>query len=168
MRIAGALIAVVLLLPGCVKLTDKDGGIFYRYGQEQKLDRAIAELGQGHTDNAVALLTEVSKEKVLPGVTDQALFRLGILDLSTDEDEDDGLQESQKHLKRLKREFPASPWTAQGAPLLDLVTAVIEERRQNKAVKGQLQNLQKENRELRHRFDLFKNIDIQLEKKSKP
>ena len=51
--------------------------------QQQKLARAVEALKYGDPDIAVKLLDEVCAEKGIPGITDEALFRLTYYDLAS-------------------------------------------------------------------------------------
>lgn len=129
--------------------------------EPSKLDQAVAMLEIGRTAGAVKLLTEISKEKPVKGVTDEALFRLGLLNLRQGGDNDTSLA----ILMRLQKEYPTSSWTRNAAPLLEVVMQYEEVRNQNKNLKNANQTLGKENRELLQNIEKLKSLDLELERK---
>jgi predicted RNase H-like nuclease (RuvC/YqgF family) len=111
----------------------------------------------------------------MPGVTDEALFRLTLLYLGNGLDNDkDLLQLAQQNIGRLRKEYPSSSWTGMVAPVADLLTTVAELRRQNQNCKTQNQGLSRENQslsketqELRQNIEKLKRLDLELEQKRK-
>ena len=69
--------------------------------------------------------------------------------------------------KRLKKEYPASPWTVQATPLLELIGVAEELRHQNRNFKAANQSLTKEINELNKNLEQLKHLDLELEQKSR-
>lgn len=145
-------LALLMALTGCSHFST---------GERNKLDQAVALLELGRTSGAVKLLTDVAKEKPVKGVTDEALFRLGLLSLRSGGDNETALA----FLTRLQKEYPVSPWTRTAAPLLEVVNQYEEVRQQNRNLKNTNQNLAKENKELQQNIERIKSLDLELERK---
>lgn len=152
-------------LTGCAAL-QKPGGLLYGHGQEQKLTAAVQQLREGNIKTATILLTAICAEPGVTGVTDEALFRLGLLYLKAPPENDAPVD--QHAFERLQREYPASPWTRQATPLIHLLSAINETQRQNRSMKALNLSLTKENRELRQSMEKLKHLDMELENKTKP
>lgn len=163
-------LALVLLLAlattGCATLQNGNFGFINYFSQQRKLAAAVDQMESGNGTAAADILTALCAEKGVTGVTDEALFRLSLLQLKA-AGEKDYLQ-SQQTLERLHKEYPKSPWTMQSVQLLDLVNAANEQRRQNRNLRTNNQLLTKENKELRQNLEQLKNLDLQLEQKTKP
>lgn len=169
-----ALAAVVaLMITGCA--TPQNGGFVFinHFSQQRKLASAVSQIEQGNLVAAASTLTELSSDKGVAGITDEALFRLSLLQLKAVGDKDYLL--SQQTLGRLHKEYPKSPWANQSAQLLDLVNAANEQRQQNRNLRStnqqlakENQSLVKENKELRQNMEQLKHLDLQLEQKTKP
>jgi hypothetical protein len=136
-----------------------------------KLARAIESLRRGNPAFATGLLEEVCAEPALSGVTDEALFRLALLTIDSEPTKEE-IAETLLYLDRLRKEYPDSPWTAQAAPLGDLLTDLAQKlrkteelRRQVKSVKELNLSLSRENKELRLNIERLKNLDLELERK---
>jgi hypothetical protein len=188
-------IVIILLigLGGCATMT-KPGAPFYSVGQKGKLDKATKLLEQGKTAAAEKLLTEISNEPGVPGVTDEALLRLGILRLGS-RVTTDSIEKSRKELDRLAKDFPASSWTLLSLPLRDFLASANKSKQQGKKLAEQNLSLTKENKEckenslsmakelknikdanvsltkentdLRQRVEKIKSLDLDMEKGSK-
>ncbi|MBJ6724664.1 hypothetical protein [Geomesophilobacter sediminis] len=142
----------------------------------RQLEAAVALIRQGETARAKVILTTIVESPPVKGITDEALFRLALLNLKPAE-----LAPSEHLLRRLKKDFPASNWTVQAQPLLELIGGADELRRQNRSLKGSNRSLSranetlnrsnetlgKENEELRRQIDQLKHLDLELERKSK-
>jgi hypothetical protein len=131
-------------------------------------ERLAINLGtQTKTDPAKAAKTleEITTRPPLPGVTDEALFRLALYNLRSATRESTG--KAQQLLQRLAKEFPLSTWNQMGQPIHELLDALAEQRRQIAVLKNQNQNLTKESRELHLAIEQLKTLDLELEKKSR-
>jgi hypothetical protein len=160
--------------------------------QKYKLSKAVQSLEKGNEDAAIKLLEEVSEGKGIPGVTDEALFRLSMLGIRR-QNETDGMKQVLSRLERLRADYPSSSWTRMAWPLMEYIASV-------EAIKGELrtvkvknasvarenrdlhaasqqtareirelqannQSLAKENRELNQRIEKLKSLDLELERK---
>lgn len=159
-------ICVVLGLSGCAPMQKGDGGIFHDYAQSRKLAEANDQLAKGDTVKAIRLLTAICDSRGVAKVTDEALFRLALLSFGPSP-ERDGNQRAAHLLKRLQKEYPASPWTVQAAPLIEFLNGVDELRRQNKNYKNANQSLSRENKELNQMIERLKRLDLELEKRNR-
>lgn len=159
-------IILAVHLTGCAAL-QKPGGLLYGHGQEQKLTAAVQQLRDGNLKTATSLLAAICAEPGVAGVTDEALFRLGLLYLRTPSESNDA-PVVQHTFERLQREYPASPWTRQAAPLIRLLSTINETQRQNHSLKALNLSLTRENRELRQSMEKLKHLDMELENKNKP
>jgi hypothetical protein len=159
-------IVSVLCLNACAHTGNN--GIFYQYAQERKLAAAVQLQKEGKKAAAVEALTTLCAERGVPGITDEALFRLSLLTLKSSlENGRDTLQPAQQGLERLRKEYPASPWTGMAVPLTEMLAATADLRRQNRTLRNQNQSLSKENQELRENIEKLKRLDLELEKKAK-
>lgn len=157
-------IILLFALGGCASLRSGDGGVVQRFSQSRKLAGAKELLESGDRVEAAKALTAVIAAGDIPGITDEALFRLALLGLRPSLERDNNLQALQL-LKRLKKEYPASPWTAQSAQLTELLSGLEEVRRQIRNLKSHNQSLSNEVNELNRSIDQLKQLDQELEKK---
>lgn len=139
-------------------------GFLDRYAASRKLAHAVELLGQGNQSAAIKELSAICNGKSMPGVTDEALFRLALLTLRPSL-ERPASQQGQQHLKRLRKEYPSSPWTAQAAALLDLVNVADDLKQQNRNLKASNQSLNREINDLNKTINQLKNLDLELEQK---
>lgn len=146
-------IMLLLMMAGCSHLP------FNRRG---KLDDAVALMEKGWTTAAVRALTSIAKDKPVAGITDEALFRLGLLTLRSGSDNESALA----YLTRLQKEFPTSSWARTAAPLADLLNQYEEVRHQNRNLKNVNQTLSKENKDLLQNLERLKSLDLELERKT--
>lgn len=188
-----ALIVLAAGLSGCAMMT-KPGAPLYGFGQREKLDQAVLLQKQGKTDDAVKLLSGIVAEPGVKGVTDEALFRLGIMRIGAGFDAET-IDKGKKYLDRLVKEYPESSWTVLASPLTvflatsdkglqqgkklseqnaslakenrDLKENIGSLAKELKSVKESNGSLSKENADLRDRVEKLKYIDIDLEKGSK-
>lgn len=165
MRKLALAVLLALMTTGCATLQNGNFGLINYFNQQRKLAAAVDQIENGNGMAAADILTALCAEKAVAGVTDEALFRLSLLQLKA-AGEKDYLQ-SQQTLERLHKEYPKSPWTIQSIQLLDLVNAANEQRRQNRSLRTNNQLLTKENKELRQNMEQLKNLDLQLEQKTK-
>ena len=161
-------IAFALGLNACATPHTGDGGMLYRYAQEKKLAAAIELQKEGDLSSAVKSLAALSAEPGLPGVTDEALFRLSLLYLKNGLENDKGPpQLAQQSIERLRKEYPSSSWTGMAAPLAELLAITAELRRQTRTLKNQNQSLSRETQELRQNIEKLKRLDLELEQRTK-
>jgi hypothetical protein len=169
MKNVTASMLLAILVAGCAS-SPRSAGVSYRQAQGRRLAAAVALLEKGEPGEAGNLLASVCAEPGVPGVTDEALFRLALLRLKT-ETEDEAARQT---VERLQKEYPTSPWSRQAAPLLELLASQRELLRANSNLKSQNLSLSQEKAELtrerdelRARLEKLKNLDLELEKKSR-
>lgn len=175
------LVAMALLLAGC---SGRMGGVLPRgeeNRQQQRLSEANVLLRQGDVRAALAVYEEVAAGPSRDGVTDEALFRMGVLNLKSGIRKE-GEDSAQQALGRVVKEFPAGTWSGLAWPLLELLTADEELQRQNQSLKTRSQTLTRElrelqglkslnqalireNKELHQSIERLKNLDLELERK---
>ena len=157
------LIVLLLVQCGCAALRSSDGGIMERFAQSRNLAAANSLLDSGDRAGAAKLLARVVDSGSYPGITDEALFNLALLDLRPAGEHDSNAKALQL-LKRLVKEYPASPWTQRSRQLLELLTGIDDLRRQVRSLKSSNQSLSGEVKELNRNVDQLKRLDQELEK----
>jgi hypothetical protein len=155
-------VILAALMSGCAAMTGP-GGLFYGQTQQMRLSRAVTLVEDGQTAPAEKLLAGICAEKGVPGVTDEALFRLSLLRLGAGPTSD-GMLEARQNLERLRKEYPSSAWTPLGAQLARFLTATGEVQQQEAKLKELVLSLTKENRELHQRLDMLKKLELELGK----
>ncbi|QXE89855.1 hypothetical protein KP001_15680 [Geomonas subterranea] len=164
MRSGVFIISLAALLGGGCATTGPGGGTFLdRYSGSRQLAQAETMLKEGDSPGAAHALEAVCNAPAVAGVTDEALFRLALLTLKSKP----GSAQAQQLLKRLKKEYPGSQWTALAAPVADLANSLEEQRRQNRVLRGSNQALSREITELNQRLEQLKTLDQELEKKAR-
>jgi outer membrane protein assembly factor BamD (BamD/ComL family) len=154
-------IYLAMAMGGCATMT-KPGGILYRTAQENKLARATKLMGERKSATAAELLASVCSEPGIEGVTDEALFRLGVLRLESNQE-----KQAQHDLERLKKEYPKSPWAPMAASLTEFLSSTDDMRQQGRRLKEQNLSLTKENKELHQSIDQLKSLELELGRGSK-
>ena len=160
------LIAVALFCGCAARKPGGSSGFFQHRLASKVVEQAVEKLARGDTPGAARLLKTVCAGEAQPGVTDEALFRLALLSLKPGE-EKPASAESLHLLKRLRKEYPASPWTAQAAALVALINVSEEFRRQNRNLKSANQALTREIGEQNRQLQQLKRLDQELEQKSR-
>ncbi len=169
--------AAILLLSGCATIQQSDP--FYQQ-QKQKLALARMLIEEHKIPAAKEVLTSISKEGKIKGITDEALFRLALLDLETGEQKIITGKAGQD-LDKFLSEYPKSEWRNHAATLkglLDYYDAAVEEKnnleQSNRSLRNSYSSLKnmnlslaRENKELRQGIEKLKNLDLELESKSK-
>ena len=84
------------------------------------------------------------------------------------------MAQTYKRLERLQKEYPSSSWARTAWPLMEFLETGEELRRQNRNLKNLNQSLTKENKELHQNIkeqnlnlERLKNLDLELEQKTK-
>ncbi|HET6420945.1 MAG TPA: hypothetical protein VFG19_12345 [Geobacteraceae bacterium] len=152
MRKIALIIILAFGLGGCATLS-QPGGPFYGVEQKKMLSDAVILLQQGKKARAAELLAAVCKAPPVPGVTDEALFRLGVLRLGPG-DESKTITQSRNYLNRLVKEFPDSSWTPPALTLSGFLAGTdnkLQQLQQDGKLKEVIISLTKENRELKER-----------------
>lgn len=178
-----AALAAIILLGGCTLL--KVAGV--APGQD-KLAEAVQQLEKGNETAAAKLLENIcTTGRPVEGITDEALFRLSLLQLRKNDDPEI-MHVIQKRLAKLQTDYPDSQWSRMSWPLTDYITrmevvkselrgtrqknsALSREIRElttaNQQLQGSVQNLTRENREINQRIEKLKSLDLELEKKNR-
>lgn len=182
MRKVLMIILAASLCAGCAIPKKRETGSFVqRYSESRRLEQAVEMLEEGDSPGAVELLKAISNASPAPGVTDEALFRLALLSLKPSA-ERPAAGQGRQLLKRLRKEYPESPWTAQAAPLSELFDATEELRqlyRNQKAanrsltrevseLKKNIEQLDKNLEQLNSNLRQLKRLDLELEQKVNP
>ena len=166
-KIALALLLAASLASGCATgKPGESGGLLQHYSAAKKLARAEKLLAQGDPAGAAKLLHAICSDGAQPGVTDEALFRLALLSLKASVDRPLSGQ-GPRLLRRLKKEYPDSPWTAQAAPLVELINVTEELRHQNRSLTSANQSLVREIDDLNGNLERLKRLDLELERKAR-
>lgn len=153
-RVIAALTAVAALA-GCVTLP-VPGTEASRVAEARKLMRG------GDSAGARNILSGVVSRKGVAGVTDEALFHLGLLHV-----EDEEPVKARQTFERLAKDYPKSEWGGHARTLLDLLAAgrgADDLRRQLKNLRESNASLSRDNKELRLNLEKLKTLDLQLEK----
>ena len=177
-------IMLSMMLGGCAL---QNNYLFTGFSQRSKLTDAVSALENGNEPAAKRMLADICSGPKVDGVTDEAMFRLTLLELRQ-YDEPEGMEQIQGRLKRLRAEYPSSPWTKQIWPLMEYISSaegarndlrttkvrnsgLAKENRElrlsNQQLQSSNQTLTRENRELNQRIDKLKELDIKLELKNK-
>lgn len=184
--VALTLLLLVAFLGGCSILKGKPTPVTdATVEQERHFAEALQYLKGGKEREAQASLEQVIASQPLPGVTDEALFRLALLHLQDESGKGD--IHANALLALLKKEYPHSIWAQQSAPLIPYLDGVAALRESNSALnaqwelsQSQLRESQREvkalrernhlllhdNKELQKRLDRLKNLDLEIEQKA--
>jgi len=178
-----ACIAALIILGGCTSLRDN---LCYRI--DSRLADVAEQLEKGNETSATKQLEDISNRKdPEDGVTDEALFRLSLLELRK-YDDSKAMHTLQKRLLKLQTGYPTSQWSKMSWPLTEYVTQMESIRSElrnikqkynslskdnkeltlsNQQLQGAVQSLTKENREINQRIEKLKSLDLELEKKNR-
>ena len=127
------------------------------------LAQAKSQLALGETSKSIKSLEEIIAGPPEPGITDEALLQLALLNLRPNVR--DGANRSHQLLQILVRDHPRSSWTQMGQPVLELLDTIAEQKRQAASLRGHNQALSKEIKELHQTIERLKSLDLELEKK---
>jgi TolA-binding protein len=178
MKRAALLLFAFTLCCGCAAPRPGEKATFLQTYSESRrlssaLSSAVALLQNGETAGASKALEAICNDTPLAGVTDEALFRLALLSLKPSTERPASPQAHQL-LKRLKKDYPSSPWSAQAAPLVELVNSAEELRRQNRNYRTanqsqtrEINELNKSISELNKSIEQLKHLDQELERKTR-
>lgn len=169
-RILVLIVITAMALGGCATMNKADR---YSYEQQKKLALAKILLQSNRPAAARKTLAEISTAPPVASVTDEALFRLALLDLETDSQKT-ATEKSEKSLTALLTSFSSSSWSSHAIMLKNLLEAydstVQEKAELEKTIKN-LKNsntsLSKENANLRQDLEKLKKLDLELEMKKK-
>lgn len=149
----------ILVAAGCATRHHGEGSLVQRYAGSRQLEEAEEMLARGDADNAARTLTAITRGPALNGVTDRALFHLAVLSLRA-ESEKSGAAQAQQLLKRLAKQYPHSPYAGLARPLNELIEFAEEQKRQNRSLK-------KEIGELNKNLEQLKRLDLELERSAR-
>jgi hypothetical protein len=157
-------------LSGCATVQKTDP---YEQEQRRKLVLARVLLEDNRISAAKEILTAISDAKGVSGVTDEALFRLALLNLAPGEQKII-TKKAGRNLEKLLAAYPSSPWKSHAATLKGLIDAydlsLDEKADMEKAIrilKNSNLSLGKETRELREDIEKMKKLDLELERRKK-
>jgi cell division protein FtsB len=157
------LIALTIGMYGCAEIQKRiDSPPFYS-PQEKKLDLAKRLITENKMTAATETLVSICSAKGVPGVTDEALFRLALLYLGTGQGKGEMVQ-AQQMLEKLQKEYPSSSWKTHAASLTGLIATL---NRRIRSLRGENVSLSRENRELRLNIEKLKILDVEQELKGK-
>ncbi len=122
---------------------------------------------KGDNNGAIVLLEEISSQKGVPGITDEAMFRLGLLYLDQ-KPRTKGLTKARNMLERLNKEYPGGEWTNLSAPLLKFLKETTSAQRKIEKLEETNLTILKENKKLKIDIERLKTFDLELEQKLGP
>lgn len=154
------LLVIVVSMCGCAEVQKKKD--IYSL-QSRNLESAKRLLRENRISAATGALEGICSTKGVPGVTDEALFRLGLLYLDGGQGKSE-ITQAQQTLERLVKEYPSSSWKNHAASLIELIATL---NRKIRYLKGENLSLSKENKELRLNIEKLKIIDIEQDLKGK-
>ncbi|MDD2335591.1 MAG: tetratricopeptide repeat protein [Geobacteraceae bacterium] len=163
-------IAIIIGLSGCATIRKEDPNA---HEQRQKLVLAKMLLQSNRTEAAKKTLTEITAKPAVAGITDEALFRLALLDLEAGQQKI-ATDKAGKALDTLLGKFRSSNWSAHATTLKGLIDAydiTLQEKAELdkiiKNLKSSNASLTKENADLRQDLEKIKKLDLELERKKK-
>jgi uncharacterized protein YceK/cell division protein FtsB len=170
-------IAIFTGLSGCATIRKEDPNV---REQKQRLILAKLLLETNNTEAAKRTLTNITTEPPVAGVTDEALFRLALLNLEAGQQKI-ATDQSGKDLVTLLGKFSSGPWSAHATTLKGLIDAydiTLQEKAElertvknlkssNASLAKENVSLTKENLELRQDMEKLKKLDLELEMKKK-
>lgn len=161
-------LALIVCLSGCgvTGMVNSKGSASIT-DQERHFAGALEFLRSGNEQRSKDLLEQVVAAAPVGGITDEALFRLALLQLS-DESGGSGVQRAIMLLDQLKSAYPDSIWTYQSAPLAAYLIGsktIREKQREMKMLKELNLSLKRDNRDLRLTIERLKILDLELEQK---
>lgn len=164
-------------LSGCATTWNLDPNV---REQQEKLTEAKKLLENNKTADAKKTLSEITTKPIVAGVTDEAHFRLALLNLEAGQQRFTTTKAG-KSLDTVLSKFSSSSWTPHAITLkglLDDYDLVVQEKaeldrsiRNLKNANATLTNanasLTKENADLRQDMEKLKKLDLELEMKKK-
>jgi hypothetical protein len=161
MRKQTILLLSAFFFTGCATIDNwQPGG---RHSGPTTLAPALGKLSAGDSPGAAKVLKKVCESRAVSGVTDEALFRLALLSLKPTPDIPVS-RRGRQLLQRLKKEYPASPWTRQAAPLIDLIKVVDELTHHNQDLEADNESLTRQISVLNDHIKQLKYLEVELEK----
>jgi hypothetical protein len=163
-----AVLLMAMLGAGCGVKMHSSSITLVVHEQERSFAGALGFLKLGKEQQARELLEKVVAAPPISGVTDEALFRLALLNIR--EEVGKSPVRALSLLERLENEFPRSIWTHQAAPLVSYLTSIKfprDKQRELKTLKDLNLSLSRDNRELRQTIEKLNVLDMELEQKIK-
>lgn len=157
-------LSVVALCAGCASVSEWWQGLGAHREPEKKTQPAEQKRpAQGEPVGSVKAAKKSPAGKTGTATADQVLFRRALLALKPSR-ETVVSKRGRQLLIRLKREYPASPWSAEAAPILELIEIADELSRENRELKATNDSLSAEVEELNSNIEKMKRLDMELEK----
>ncbi len=155
---------VLLVTTACINgcATFQKHGV-YGNSQAANLEKAKKLLREDKVQSATQILAGISSAKGVPGVTDEALFRLSLIYLDAGQAKND-TSRAQETLEKLMRDYPKSSWRPHAAALEDLIANL---NRKIRNLRGENLTLEKKNKELQLNIEKLKILDIEQDQKIK-
>jgi DNA repair exonuclease SbcCD ATPase subunit len=163
-----SLLLLAALGEGCstIRADKQPSGVQASLGHvERSFAGALQSLKKGNEREAQTLLEEVIAGKPMPGMTDEAFFRLAVLHLG---DEDgDGDAQARALMARLQKEYPDSNWSRQATPLLAHLDEMDDLRKAQEVLNARWVQSQSLLRESRHEAKNLKERNLSLVRDNK-
>jgi len=170
-------IAIITGLSGCAAIRKEDPNVNL---QRQKLVLAKLFLQNNRAEEAKKTLIEITARPAVAGVTDEAFFRLALLDLEAGQQKI-ATDKAGKDLDTILSKFKSSSWSTHAATLKGLIDAYDTALQENSELDRSAKNLKnsnasltsanasltKENTDLRQDMERLKKLDLELEMKKK-
>lgn len=150
-------------LAGCAGFEVRTPAYLSFSGQKRSLGEAVAALRSGDEPEARRQLESIIDGAPVDGVTDEALFRLALLNIKDDSGKSS--YRSLALLDQLNGTWPDSLWARQAAALRLHLTEIKSLRYRQRELKNQNLSLSRDNRELRQSLERLKQLDLELEQK---
>lgn len=165
--ITGVALVGIVCLPGCGMFgaTTLTSSTVTRE-QERSFAGGLELLRSGNEQGAKELFERVVAAHHIKGITDEAMFRLALLELRDESTKN--VQKAYQMLDQLKSEYPHSIWTRQAAPLAAFLAGsktTRDKQRELKTLKELNLSLSRDNRDLRQTIEKLKSLDVELEQK---
>lgn len=168
------IVALSCVVSGCTTLNLQGTSLLHQLNQRSKLSSAKEMLRKGDENSAIKLLSQISADKGVPGITDEALFRLALIHLGNGM-ENDSLAKAQKTLELLRKEYPTSLWTIQSSGIPEFIARARPALENSRELRRQIKDLQdlnlyltEENKKLQLNIEQLKTLDIELEQRQRP
>jgi len=171
------LLAICTGLSGCAAI-QKDNS----YAEEQQIKLILAEmqLRNNQIPAAKMTLSEITSQPPVAGVTDEALFRLGLINLETGQQKI-VTEKAGKCFVTLLNNFKSSSWRPHATTLkglIDTYDSTLQEKAElektlknlkgvNASITKENLDLKKENLDLKQDMEKLKKLDLELEMKKK-
>lgn len=172
-----AILTISMGLSGCVTSWSINPNV---REQQQKLTLAKKLLENNKPEEAKKTLTEITAKPAVAGITDEAFFRLALLNLEAGRQKI-ATDSAEKALDAILSKFSSSSWTPHATTLKGLIVdydSAVQERAEldrtvrnlknsNASLSNANASLTKENSDLRQDLEKIKKLDLELEMKKK-